>query len=181
MFGRCRMGIDCAIAYQTEQMKQLLIFFLAALPVLMSCNKALTPEEAGALRQVIESKEYTFRVTSVNPPGGRNIQLSPGYDLRVSDHTVSVTLPYFGRAYFPPMDPSQGGFRFSSKQYQYSANMNDKGTWDIVIAPEDVPDVQQLRLTVTSAGNATLFVTSFSRQAISYYGDVGRNAETGKQ
>jgi len=107
--------------------------------------------------------------------GGRSIPMSAGYELIVNKQKVTTTLPYFGKAYLPPVDPTQGGFRFTSKKFRYNISNETKGGWDIQIIPEDVENVQELYLSVGADGYATLHVTSMNRQAISYYGYISKN------
>ncbi|WP_414648326.1 DUF4251 domain-containing protein, partial [Dinghuibacter sp.] len=47
-----------------------------------------------------------------------------------------------------------------------------KGGWEITIKPKDNRDVNQINLSVSSAGYASLRVTSVNRQAISYSGEI---------
>jgi hypothetical protein len=149
--------------------------YITAFLSLAACSKSLSPEETKAIEQTVSSQAYIFKAESVSPLSGRNIQLTPGYDLQVSNNTVIAMLPYFGRAYTAPIDPAQGGIRFTSKRFRYSSTANNKGEWDILITPEDVSDVQQLRLSVSSGGRATLNVTSRDRQAITFYGYITQN------
>lgn len=146
------------------------IILIVAL-TLGACNKSAAPQEVMATSQVISSKNYVFNAQSVNPLGGKNIQLSGGYDLQISPTEIIATLPYFGRA-FAPIIPGEGGITFTSKKFDYTTKQGTKGNWDIVIDPYDAPDVRELRLSVTADGYATLYVTSENRQAISYNGVV---------
>lgn len=156
-------------------MKRLLYICMIAAG-LTACNKSINPQqESTAVQQSVNAQQYTFTATSASPLGGRNVQLTSGYDLEVSQHAVVAILPYYGRAYTAPIDPNYGGVRFNSKRFRYTATQDAKGSWDILIVPEDVPDVQQLRLNITSDGHATLYVTNTNRQAISYDGYISKN------
>ncbi len=135
----------------------------------------MSPQESSVIQEAITTQNYTFSVESVQPLGGRSIPMTPGYDLIINSSSVVATLPYFGRAYFPPTDPTQGGFRFTSNKFRYSVTSGDKGSWSIQIIPEDVENVQELHLSIGTDGYATLHVTSVNRQAISYYGYVSKN------
>ena len=129
-----------------------------------------TPEK---IKQLIENRNYVFEVRTVLPMSGRTRQVAgDGYDLVVSPDTVNSYLPYFGRAYSAPMNPSDGGFQFISQQFEYSSTPGNKGGWDIVIKPQDVRDVQQFSLSVSENGYASLQVTSTNRQPISYNGII---------
>jgi hypothetical protein len=145
---------------------------IVATITLAACNKSLTPEETQGIHETVAAQSYIFRAQSVSPLSGSNIQLSPGYDLQVTPNAVIATLPYYGRAYTAPVDPSAGGIRFTSKRFKYTATQNSKGEMDIMIIPEDVPEVKQLNLHISSRGGATLNVTSRDRQAITFYGEV---------
>ena len=103
---------------------------------------------------------------------GRTRQLTPDYDLRVSKTEITSYLPYFGRAYTPPIDPSRGGIQFTSKDFDYTATPRKKGGWDVTIKPKDYQDVQQMSLNISASGYATLQVTSSSRQPISFNGYI---------
>jgi hypothetical protein len=157
-------------------MKRLLYILMIATVGLTACNKSINPQqETTSVQESVSSQQYTFTATSASPLGGRNIQLTSGYNLEVGQHSVVATLPYYGRAYTAPVDPNYGGVRFNSKRFRYTATQDAKGSWDILIVPEDVPDVQQLRLNITTDGYATLYVTNTNRQAISYNGYVSKN------
>src|SRR5436853_6656541 len=66
------------------------------------------------IRHIIESKTYTFIAQTAQPTAGRLRELTTTYQLDVNNDSVNADLPYFGRAYSAPIDPSQGGIRFTS-------------------------------------------------------------------
>jgi hypothetical protein len=70
------------------------------------------------------------------------------------------------------MDPGQGGIKFTSKDFDYTATPRTKGGWDVQIKPKDYRDVQQLNLRISEDGYASLQVTSTSRQTISFNGYI---------
>lgn len=92
--------------------------------------------------------------------------------MRVSKDSLVTYLPYFGRAYSAPIGTSDGGFQFTSTDFAYSTEARKKGGWLIKIKPNDNRDIQQMFLTVTESGSASLQVTSTNRQPISYNGYV---------
>jgi hypothetical protein len=89
----------------------------------------------------------------------------------LGDSIVSF-LPYFGRAYSAPLDPTKGGIQFTSTDFEYDQTARNKGGWIINIKPRDVQDVRQLTLTVTQSGSASLQVISTNRQGISFNGRI---------
>lgn len=132
--------------------------------------------EKPEIQNLVQSKDYIFAAQSVLPQSGRSINLTTIYNLKVSGDTLISDLPYFGRAYVAPVNPSEGGIRFTSTDYNYSVKDRKKGGWDITIFPKDAKDVRQMFLTISENGYASLQVTSNNRQLISYNGYItGRN------
>ncbi|HYE55276.1 MAG TPA: DUF4251 domain-containing protein [Chitinophagaceae bacterium] len=129
-------------------------------------------QETKDIKNVIDSKNYVFTAQSATPIGGRYRQLTSDYDLRIVGDSVVAFLPYFGRAFSAPMDPSRGGIQFTSTDFGYEQTDRRKGGWIISIKPKDVQDVRELTLSVTESGRATLQVLSNSRQSISFNGYV---------
>lgn len=121
---------------------------------------------------IVNSRNYVFMAQSANPVGARFRQLTAEYDLRVLGDSVVSYLPYFGRAYSAPIDPTKGGIQFTSTDFDYQQTSRNKGGWVITIKPKDVQDVRQLTLTVTETGSASLQVISTNRQQISFNGYI---------
>jgi len=108
----------------------------------------------------------------VNPLRGRSRTLTSEYDVKINNDSLVSYLPYFGRAYQAPMDPSQGGIQFTSTSFSYEVNANGKNGWDVIIKPKDYQDVQQLSFTIFDNGSATLNVVSTQKDPISFNGNV---------
>jgi hypothetical protein len=126
-----------------------------------------------AVKGWIESQHYKFVAQTALPVAGNNRQLTSEYSLQVDPAEIDSWLPYFGKAYSAPMDPSNAGIKFKSKKFEYKIENTSKGGWDISINPKDVvKDVFQLNLHVGKSGNATLSVSSNSRQPISFNGYI---------
>jgi hypothetical protein len=143
-----------------------------ALIVFSNTCRAQT-SKAAAMKNLIASGVYVFRAQSVMPMSGRVRQLTTDdYTLKISKEKITSDLPYFGQAYTAPMDPTKGGIQFASKDFDYTLTPRKKGGWDVLIKPKDYKDVQQMTLTISSAGYASLQVISVSRQAISFNGTV---------
>lgn len=132
-------------------------------------------ESEALISRAVETQNYVFKAQQAMPSAGRTRQLNTDYDLRVSKDSVASWLPYFGRAYQAPMDPTKGGIQFTSTDFDYSTNPRNDG-WEITIKPKDTRDVQELFLTVFKNGSATLRVSSISRQPISFGGVVTSKA-----
>jgi hypothetical protein len=126
-----------------------------------------------AIEKMITAHNYVFKAQTVLPTGAvPNRQLTSDYDLRVSPDTVVSYLPYFGRAYTAPMDPTKGGIQFTSTKFDYKETQRKKGGWDILIKPHDIQDATQLSLNISETGYASLQVISNNRQPISFSGYI---------
>lgn len=123
------------------------------------------------MKKSIETKQYVFTARTANPIGGRSINLTSTYDLKVYGDSVICDLPYFGRA-FSATAATGGGINFTSTNAEYTATDAKKGGWNINIKPKDISDIRQIDLFVSPSGYTTVTVTSNSRQSISYYGMI---------
>jgi hypothetical protein len=124
------------------------------------------------VKKLIEDKNFVFFAQTASPTGAPLRQLSYGFDLRVLGDSVVSYLPYFGRAYSAPIDPSDGGFHFTSTSFDYKVIDRKKGGWDIIIKPKDTKDVREMALTTFDNGSSTLRVMSNNRQPISFNGYI---------
>lgn len=127
------------------------------------------------IKKAIDSQRYTFKAQTMMPMNGLTRQLNADYDLSISSDEVISFLPYMGRIYTPPIDPSAGPLRFTSKDFTYNAKTNKKGGWDISIKPKDVNSVREFNLSVSVNGYATLQVSGNDRQPITFYGYILQN------
>lgn len=163
-------------------MKNLLMIVVALQLVFFAgCkSKELTPKQQiqrEELIQKIEKPDFTFIARSAQPMRGRNINLTPDYELRVSADTVQAYLPYFGRAYTAPMNTSEAGIKFTSTDFDYKSVKKKNGVYEITIEPKDVDNNTMLRglylrLSVSDSGYGNVDVRSTNRQNISFYGII---------
>ncbi|MDR1516509.1 MAG: DUF4251 domain-containing protein [Dysgonamonadaceae bacterium] len=142
-----------------------------------SQSSAQKEAKAQEIQQKMDDFRFTFNATYASPTGFRPIYLSPFYDLKVSKDSVQAYLPYYGRTYVAPMNPSEGGYKFTSTDFEYKVSEGKKkGNWRIEINPKDVNVPSQrdvsLLLDVWENGNARLDVISTDRQPISFQGEV---------
>lgn len=148
----------------------LLFLVIATGTACMSTSQA--QENTKDFESIVNSRNYVFVAQSANPVGARFRQLTSEYDFRVLGDSVVSFLPYFGRAYSAPIDPTKGGIQFTSTDFEYSHETRSKGGWVVTIKPRDVQDVRQVTLTVMEKGSASLQVISTNRQQISFNGYV---------
>jgi len=126
--------------------------------------------EQAKIKGLIEAKKFVFRAQSATASRGATQQLSYGYSLAVSPDEVVADLPYFGRAYTATMNPSEGGIKFTSSEFDFGVKNRKKGGWDITLIPKDVPNAPKFYLSVTTNGNTSLRVISTNRESISFSG-----------
>lgn len=147
------------------------LFCIAAVACSQPKESQINASDQG-IGRMIKDQEYAFIARSVLPTGGRLIQLTSNYDMQVSKDSVIAFLPYFGRAFTAPIGGTNPGIQFTSADFNYRVSERKKGGWQILIRPKDVQDIQQLNLTVSEGGSASLQVTSNNRQPISYNGVI---------
>lgn len=123
-------------------------------------------------KTMVDAKSYVFKADVANPMTGKSVQLSPGYELTVNKDRITAYLPYFGRATTAPIDPTDGGIKFTSQSFVYNVKARKGGGWDVIIDLKDVATVSSLTLTFFDNGNATLDVSSNQRDPISFKGMV---------
>ncbi len=129
-------------------------------------------EKAARVQSIVSSKDFVFIAESALPTGGRSFYLTSTYNVSVLNDSVLSDLPYFGRAYSAPLNPAEGGIKFTSTNFDYKVQSRKRGGWDILITPKDTRDVRQLFLTASEDGYASLQVTSNNRQPISFRGYI---------
>lgn len=143
-------------------------------------SSVFSQEKGEKLKKLIDAQEYTFNVTSATTQGGRTIQLTSEYDLIVSKDSITSFLPFFGRAFMAPYNPTDGGIKFLSKDFTYDKSVKKKSGWSIFIEPKDVDTVNSLRLNISENGYGTLSIISNQRASISFYGFVISNKKKEK-
>ena len=123
-------------------------------------------------RQLVEGKRYIFLAQSVSPMTGNIIQLTSLYTFSVMPDSMISDLPYFGRVYQPSMTASDGGIKFTSANFIYSAKERKKGGWEIKIKPKDVRNSPIIFLSISADGYAMVRISSADREAIAYNGRI---------
>lgn len=126
-----------------------------------------------AIEKMVTARNYVFKAQTVLPTSPTaNRQLTSDYDVRISPDTIITYLPYFGRAYNAPMDPTKGGIQFTSTKFDYTQTTRKKGGWDIVIKPHDTQDTRLMSFSISESGYASLQVISNNRQPITFNGYI---------
>ncbi|TCD10789.1 DUF4251 domain-containing protein [Pedobacter frigidisoli] len=147
---------------------------------------AQTDKETTA--KIVANKTYNFVASTALPMANNDINrifsAMPGaqsgsminltgsqYDVRVTKDSVVAYLPYFGRSYSAPMNPSEGGIKFTSKDFTYTESKNKKGAYTIQINTKDVQrENYRFTLNITTSGYASLVASSINKQPIVFNG-----------
>lgn len=155
----------------------IVIFVLATL---VSCNSAKMAERAKANQDSIanwwQNKNFVFHATSAQPMSGRNINLTTDYTFEMRNDSIIAWLPYFGRGFVAPMNPSDGGIKFATNNYAIKDEKQEKKMYKMTIIPkglnvfQNTKDVQQLWLSIGNDGYGSLQIQSMNQTPISYYG-----------
>lgn len=173
-------------------MKSLKIFAMACLAMLSVETIAQT--DKATTRRIVDEKTYTFVATSAAPlnasdinnvmskmagvSNAGNINLTgSNYDLRLTKDSVVAYLPFFGRSYTAPVNNTESGFKFTSKDFTYNVTKRKRGGWDIKIGTKDVQDRPQMTLSISESGYATLSMVSNNKQSITYNGYLAENKD----
>ena len=136
-------------------------------------KKERRQEQAEKVQKMVEAQDYMFVAQHALPMSMRSISLTSEYDLRVSNDTITAYLPYFGRAYTAPSDPTEGGIKFESKDFSYSLENAKKGGWMAHIVIKDAKRRINMVLSISTSGSASLSVNDDTRQTITFNGYIG--------
>lgn len=144
-------------------------FFIQCSSTKSTTGNSLEKESVEAM---IKNHSFIFVAERVDPLRGRSRILTSSYDVRVNNDSLVSYLPYFGRAYSAPLDPTNTGIQFTSTNFSYDVTSSKGTQWRISIVPKDVPSVQEFVFTIFENGSTSLSVISTSRDQISFSGNV---------
>jgi hypothetical protein len=151
----------------------LLIFLLLSQGCGTSRSAAEKEQIAAEIANAVNSSNFTFNATYAHPTGFRSRYLSPYYEVDVSPDTVDVYLPYFGRAYKAPTSASEGGYRFTSLDFDYSVEPGKRaGNWSVVISFNDLDRSVTFNFDIWENETSRLSIIDTDRQGISFQGNI---------
>ena len=85
----------------------ILFIFISSLMVQCSFTKSTTNNlEKTDIEKMINDHSFIFVAERMDPLRGRSRILTSSYDVRVNNDSLVSYLPYFGRAYSAPIDPT---------------------------------------------------------------------------
>ncbi len=130
------------------KMKTFKIFIKTVLPILIAVTaitgianaqnskKDKQAAKIAAIKNLIDSRNFTFVAEYVLPVGRGRRHLTSQYEVVISKDTVISYLPYFGRAYSVQLNSTNIGFDFTSTNFDYQTTPRNKGGWNVVIKPK---------------------------------------------
>ena len=124
------------------------------------------------VKQLVETKQFTFIPTSVSPQRGATRFLDGYFDLTLRNDSLISYLPYFGRSQMAPMTPDEAGMRFTTTDFNYSFAEGKKGRYNLLFKINDQKNNYTFNMTVYPDGTADLIATSTYREQISFRGNV---------
>lgn len=132
-------------------------------------------QQSADLKRIIEGKNYIFKANLAYPQSGSQVTLTSSYDLKLANDSLVAYLPYFGQAYVAPLNPTEGGIKFTTTKFEYKNTQKKNGNFEIYFKPENLDprspsDVAKMYLTVSNGGFASLQVICLNRQSISFSG-----------
>lgn len=153
------------------------IIFLSFFLMRCSSTKKAVSLNENDVKNIIDSSQFTFVAERMNPLRGASRILTSYYDVEVKKDSLSSFLPFFGRSFQAPMDPSKSPLEFHSYNFTYKVQQKNNDQWQVFINPNDRQEIQQLLFTIFNNGTATLNLVSTNRDAISFYGHIVRNKQ----
>src|SRR5690606_37878184 len=121
-----------------------------------SSTKYSTHLERAEIEQMINNHSFIFVAERMNPLRGRSRILTSSYDVRINNDSLVSYLPYFGRAYRAPVDPTNVGTQFTSTNFTYVVGEIKNNQWRVTLKPKDIGDIQELSFTIFDNGRASL-------------------------
>jgi len=157
------------------KMQTISIVSITLAMILWDCSVTSSTSEQGAagldkMESLIKSGNYEFTIRSASPSGGRTIQITTSYSLKVADGKYQAYLPYFGRAYSAGYGEN-GGIEFNGDPENLEITRNDKKkTVTAAFTIRSEKDQFKVSLVVSASGYGNMMISSEKRQSISYYG-----------
>ncbi|HUZ57267.1 MAG TPA: DUF4251 domain-containing protein [Hanamia sp.] len=152
-------------------------FLLSFLLSQCSSTKKATNLTSDEVKDMVNSSQFVFVADRVTPLRGTSRFLSSYYDVVIKKDSLTCYLPFFGRAFQAPMDPTKGGIQFTSTNFSYNITTKKNNEWVVTIKPNDYQDVQQLYFNIFDNGTASLNVVNTHRDPITFSGHIKKLKE----
>ncbi|MBC6109033.1 DUF4251 domain-containing protein [Pedobacter fastidiosus] len=169
--------------------------FLMSIAMFGLATQAFAQTNKETTAKIVADKNYTFVANTAIPmasadlnnvlsrmPGGQGagmINLSGSqYDVKVNKDSVIAYLPFYGRSYNAPYNSSEGGIKFTSKDFTYTESKSKKGSYIIQINTKDVKrENYRFTINISANGYASLIASSVNKQPITFNGYLSEPKE----
>lgn len=157
-------------------MKQLIV--PATLVLLFSaCNSNYRAMmKAGTQKTItaaIDSTKWIFTPITMIPQFDNSRPVFGGYTVTCKRDTLSVYLPYYGRAYAgADLLSTTNPLDFISTNFAIDRTLVKEGQWKITLKPKERSEVQLMSFTFFSNGSADLTVIMTNRSSVNFTGNI---------
>lgn len=155
--------------------------YISSLYILFACSSApymSKPEVDKLLAQnkftfvaqrALPSNYDVIKIINNMPLGGSRVtMLDYNYSLKFSQDSLSVDLPYLGRAYTSSSSISSRGLKLNTSDFKYTVSSSKKGYLYKISIPNN--PIQLIFIEIFNNGRAYISVDSNDRQPISFEG-----------
>ena len=149
-----------------------LLILIAIIFTNCSSTKSVSTLDKQDVAKMINEHSFIFEAEKMNPMRGRTRILTSSYDVRVNNDSLISFLPYFGRSYSAPMDPSKVITQFTSTDFTYDVKQLKEDQWRVTLQPRDRSSIQELSFLIFENGSATLQMVLTTSDAISFMGNL---------
>ena len=147
--------------------------------VFAACASRQTTAESEAaateIRNAVQQTEFRFVPRTAHPFRFRSVQLTPAFSVRVSPEEVWSDMPFFGRAFRAPVNPTEGPYSFTSRDFTYTIVQGRRaGNWRVQIVFNDLGRRVIYDFDIWENGSSRLTITDPERSSISFQGNIER-------
>ena len=141
---------------------------------LMACNtskNAIDPQQAAAVKSLLEQQQYFVMVGSMRPLSAPTMSVSQGQKMIVRNGTVTCYLPYAGSG--QNVGYGASGFKalnFSAPMLDYKVEYPKPDRARITFKVDNGDDNYRFHVEVFMNGKTTIDVEQRGRDAVSYSG-----------
>ena len=148
---------------------------LVVLMITSACSSSKLSDEEKKAKEYrialqVRNRDYTIETSRAIPMRGGSINLSYGYDLKISKDSVYAYLPYYGVVQSAPMG-SDGGIRFATLMTDYNITPTKDG-WNVRFRIDSREQKHDFMLSIFKNGRSSITVTPLQRDRITYWGEM---------
>ena len=150
------------------------LFILLAGIVFSSCTMFKNTEfKSEEILQKVEARNLKVLFNFAYPFRMQPVSLTSEYSLKISGDSAYAFLPYYGVAHTAPMNPTDGGIKFEALMQDYSVkSVPRKEESVITFKVRHTNSEYKLALSIYNNGKASLHVSDFNRDPISFAGEL---------